>query len=258
MATVLQEIDQKNLERDIRQRFDKLSDALKAELSSEKNYDAAISIANGYNLTTGQRDAAPQIVGEVLLGYLNPNDIAQRLSEDFNVEETVARSIQRDLIEKIFTVPIRVELEKFYKPLAGTSYQEQSNPVEKSFSVAYMPAQPTEQKRAADEQVQKSFRDFLKPTQITSDKRQVTSDKAISTVLSEKPLATISPRPPVKIPVTMFTPSTAGESTNPPSHKASEGLSSPSSIQQAVRYSAKENKKSVNDDNVVDLRKFIK
>jgi len=244
MATILKELDKQQLERDILARFEKLSDKLKTALDSERNKDAVVAIGNSYNLTSDQIDAILQIVGEVLLGYLRPNEVALELINYFDIEKTVAQSIERDVNQKIFTIDIKADLEKNYKPVQRTEI-EAGAPAEiqsQSHSIPSLPAQ--EQKTSGH---QKSFSDFLKPAPAAEPKiiDQIESTK------TPEPVPITPPKPIAKL--------SASPTKRPTPTPSKEPLSSRTvSVNKPKIVPTKNTSgKKVSDENTVDLRQFI-
>ena len=117
------------------ERWDTLPDNLKEALFSESNSGIVWQIGTLNHLPEEKISMMATIVGDVIFGFLHPDDLTREIQESLNLNYQIANSISHEINRKIFE-PIRIALEKVYSPVsampfgAAQSKQEIKTPVE--------------------------------------------------------------------------------------------------------------------------------
>ena len=88
---------------------------LREALFSEYNAETLWRICEGQHLSDDKIEKVATLVGDVILGFLHPEDLAQEIRKDINIVPEIANVIASEIDRKIFT-PIRSDLEKVYSP----------------------------------------------------------------------------------------------------------------------------------------------
>ncbi|MBI4992421.1 MAG: hypothetical protein HZB99_04355 [Candidatus Harrisonbacteria bacterium] len=101
---------------DIKNRFESLPEVIRKELTSSKTSELIEILGHNYGLGEEKVSAVAQIVGEVLLGYLLPEEMAQELNAFFDIRLDIADKITNELNQKVFSA-IKNELGKIYNPI---------------------------------------------------------------------------------------------------------------------------------------------
>ncbi|MBN2197754.1 hypothetical protein JW698_00945 [Candidatus Wolfebacteria bacterium] len=96
-------------------RWDTLSNKFKEALFSEYNYDFLLQICEKQHLTEDKIRKIAILVGDVIFGFLHPEDLAKEIKNELNINQEIASSIAEEIDKKIF-LSIRDELEKVYQP----------------------------------------------------------------------------------------------------------------------------------------------
>ncbi len=97
-------------------RWDTLPDNLKEALFSEYNAETLWRICESQHLSDDKIEKVATLTGDVILGFLHPEDLGQEIRKDINVAVEVANTIASEIDRKIFA-PIKSDLEKVYSPV---------------------------------------------------------------------------------------------------------------------------------------------
>jgi len=98
-----------------RERWDTLPEVLREALFSERNADTVISVSKSEHLAPEKISSIATLVGDVLLGFVDRDDLARELRSELNLNPQIADTIAKELDRKIFT-PIRSEIDQNYRP----------------------------------------------------------------------------------------------------------------------------------------------
>lgn len=96
-------------------RWDTLPENLKESLFSEGNSSALWRICENQHLTEDKIRIVATLAGDVILGFLHSDDLAQEIRSELGLNPEIANSIASEIDRKIFS-PIRNDLEKAYAP----------------------------------------------------------------------------------------------------------------------------------------------
>jgi hypothetical protein len=99
-------------------RWDTLPNNLKEALFSEYNTETLWRICENQHLSDDKIEIVATLAGDVILGFLHPEDLAQEIRKDVNIVPEIAGAIASEINRKIFA-PIRADLEKVYAPPSG-------------------------------------------------------------------------------------------------------------------------------------------
>jgi hypothetical protein len=99
-------------------RWDTLPNNLKEALFSEYNAETLWRICENQHLSDDKIEIVATLAGDVILGFLHPEDLAQEIGKDVNIVPEIAGAIASEIDRKIFA-PIRADLEKVYAPPSG-------------------------------------------------------------------------------------------------------------------------------------------
>jgi len=92
-----------------REKFVTLSPLLQDAMFSVENAEIIATLIEESDLSDDQASALPEVVGWVLLGFLDPENLSETLIKQFGVSEGVATTIQKILGDKIFS-PLRQQI----------------------------------------------------------------------------------------------------------------------------------------------------
>jgi len=96
-------------------RYESLPESLKSALISDYYNDIIDSIAKTNNLNEDQTEKLFLIYGDVILGFIHPDDLSKNLVDDLKIKEDVVKDIVKEIEERIFKY-IRKDLVKNYNP----------------------------------------------------------------------------------------------------------------------------------------------
>lgn len=99
----------------ILQRWDTLPDTLKEALFSQYNADTLWRICEAQHLSEDKTSQIAMISGDVIFGFLGPEDLADEIKNSVGLNQEIANNIAMEIDRKIFA-PIRLDLEKVYAP----------------------------------------------------------------------------------------------------------------------------------------------
>ena len=99
----------------VSERWDALPDNLKEALCSEFNANTVWQIGAFNHLSEEKISIIAIIVGDVIYGFLHPDDLDREIQQSLNLNPQIADSISREINRKIFA-PIKTDLEKVYQP----------------------------------------------------------------------------------------------------------------------------------------------
>ena len=92
-----------------REKFVTLPPLLQDAMFSVENTEIIATLIEESDLSDDQASALPEVIGWVLLGFLNPENLSETLIKQFGVNESVAATIQKSLNDKIFS-PLRQQI----------------------------------------------------------------------------------------------------------------------------------------------------
>jgi len=101
--------------RQIINRWDALSDNLKDFLFAQENSDVLWRICESQHLSNDKIQKIAILVGNIILGFTHPYDLAQEIRSELGLNQIIADAIAAEVDRKIFS-QIRGELEKVYSP----------------------------------------------------------------------------------------------------------------------------------------------
>lgn len=107
----------KIFQQQISERWDTLPMSLREALYSPEYGKTIWKIGVEYHLDDRKIGIIVGIAGYVILGFLQPEDVAKEIREGLNLNPEIANSIAREIDRKIFS-PIKSDLEKVYSPVA--------------------------------------------------------------------------------------------------------------------------------------------
>ncbi len=107
-------------QKEVIERWDKLPYSIREAIFSEENADMLENIAQAHNFDEEKLRVFSTNVGDVLRGFIHPNDLTKELIDDLKIKEEIAKAIVSEIESKIFK-PVRVDLKDVYKPLVNTS-----------------------------------------------------------------------------------------------------------------------------------------
>ncbi len=98
------------------ERWDALPENLKEALFSEINANIVWQVGTLNHLSEEKISIMAMMVGDVIFGFLHPDDLAREIQETLNLNPQIANSISHEINRKIFA-PLRIDLEKVYSPV---------------------------------------------------------------------------------------------------------------------------------------------
>ncbi len=102
-------------------RYDSLPAVLKEALFSTDNADSLWNIGDGNHLSDDKKSDLAGIVGNVILGFIHPDDLAKEIAADLMIDNRLAQQLSEEVNKKIIS-PVRSEVEKIYRsPSAGAA-----------------------------------------------------------------------------------------------------------------------------------------
>jgi len=114
-------------------RYDTLSENLKAAGFSPFNTKIIYQISREQHLTDDKIPKISELVGYVLFGFIHPEDLAKEIKESLNLNPEIANSIAVEIDRKIFAL-IRADLEKVYAPVVALA-EEGQPPIEEALDL---------------------------------------------------------------------------------------------------------------------------
>ncbi len=97
-------------------RWGTLPDILKESIFSAYNAEILWRVCENQHLSEDKIDKVAVVTGDVLMGFLHPEDFAQEIHEALNINIEIAKAIAMEIDRKIFS-PLKKELEKVYQPI---------------------------------------------------------------------------------------------------------------------------------------------
>jgi len=104
-------------------RFDSLPENLKKEMLADKNVQLIVNICKDYSIPEDKIKHVALLVGEVFLGYIKPEEIANELNTYFDIDLQKSNFIEIELKQKLFN-QLKTDLEKIYKPVSAETFAE--------------------------------------------------------------------------------------------------------------------------------------
>ncbi len=108
-------------------RYETLPQALKDALFSVVNAEEIWRIGEAHHLNEEKIPQLADITGDVIMGFLHPDDLRRELQEVLGIDIRIAASISREVNKRIF-YPIRDEIRKVYTPVI-TEFGKPSMPL---------------------------------------------------------------------------------------------------------------------------------
>jgi hypothetical protein len=96
-------------------RYDTLPKTLKDAIFSDYTNVVILKSAHDNHLNNYQTDDLGIIVGDILMGFIHPNDLEKQLKENLELEPLVVSDIAKEINQKILT-PLTSDIEKNYNP----------------------------------------------------------------------------------------------------------------------------------------------
>ena len=106
------------------QRWDVLSQNIREALFSEYNSGILWRICEEQHLSEDKIFKVAALAGDVIMGFIHPEDLAQEIKNTLGINPEIAASISRQIDRKIFTL-IKNDIDKVYAP-AGALVEEKS------------------------------------------------------------------------------------------------------------------------------------
>jgi hypothetical protein len=110
------------------ERWDALPPVLREAMFSPANGEMIWRVGEEHHLKEEQIATIAGICGNIVMGFLHPEDLAKEIKTDTGVDERLAQAIAREIDRKVFS-PLRSEIEKIYSP-AGPVVEEIIRPEE--------------------------------------------------------------------------------------------------------------------------------
>lgn len=111
-------------------RWDNLPIILREAMFSERNADILWSVCKEQHLSEDKIRIVANFVGDVIMGFTHPEDLAKEIKEALGINIEIANSISVEINRKIF-MPLKSEIDKVYAPagaLAEEKLAEESAP----------------------------------------------------------------------------------------------------------------------------------
>jgi|GEM_PF-1263719 len=97
-------------------RWDTLPENLKAAIFSDYNAEVLWHICENQHLTEDKIEIIATLAGNVLMGFVHPEDFGAEIREALNINPEIANSIAAEVDRKIFN-QFKADLKKVYQPL---------------------------------------------------------------------------------------------------------------------------------------------
>jgi len=99
------------------QRWDVITPPLREALFSDVNADFVWNLCQNEHLTEEMSYQVAEISGNVLLGFLHPEDLAGELVSSVDLPAPLAKTISDQINSRVFA-PLRADIDKVYSPLS--------------------------------------------------------------------------------------------------------------------------------------------
>ena len=99
------------------ERWGILPDVLREALFSEENFNFTEKVCQDNHLTEDKIKAVATSVGDVIFGFIHPEELAKEIKESTGINILIAEAISKEADRKIF-LPIKGEIDKVYFPVA--------------------------------------------------------------------------------------------------------------------------------------------
>ncbi|MFA5098811.1 MAG: hypothetical protein WC461_01150 [Candidatus Paceibacterota bacterium] len=96
-------------------RWDTLPDNLKTAIFSDYNAEILWRVCENQHLAEDKIQKIAELAGEVLMGFIHPEDFASEIREALNINAEIADAIAVEINRKIFS-QFKNDLEKIYQP----------------------------------------------------------------------------------------------------------------------------------------------
>lgn len=97
-------------------RWDVISENLKEAMFSEQNADVLWRICETQHLSEEQIQTIATLAGNVILGFIKPEDLTTEIQETLRIDSRIAQTISREIDQRIFS-RIREEIREVYNPI---------------------------------------------------------------------------------------------------------------------------------------------
>ena len=104
------------------ERWDALPPVLREAMFSPANGEIIWRVGEEHHLKEEQIAQIAGICGNIVMGFLHPEDLAKEIKTSIGIDERLAAAISREIDRKVFS-PLRSEIEKVYSP-AGPVIEE--------------------------------------------------------------------------------------------------------------------------------------
>ncbi|MDI6717717.1 MAG: hypothetical protein QMD86_01560 [Patescibacteria group bacterium] len=104
-------------EQQIQKRWDVLPENLKEALFFEQNADIVWTACEAQHIPDYKIETIAIIVGDVILGFIHPEELAKEIQNSLNLNINIANEIAKEVDRKIFSL-IKGDLEQIYAPPA--------------------------------------------------------------------------------------------------------------------------------------------
>ena len=101
----------------LRKLFDKLPDELKDAILSEDTANTIREICQRNEIKEGDISRLAEMVGNILMGLLPPEDFQGALESDLNIERNKAEKTSRE-VNRFILFPVKDSLKEFYKEIS--------------------------------------------------------------------------------------------------------------------------------------------
>lgn len=98
------------------QRWDGLPLTLREALFSEKNFEYFVSICQKEHLSEDKIKIIGSLAGDVILGFIHPEDLTQEIKTALNINQEIADSVSKEINRKIFN-PLKADIDGVYAPV---------------------------------------------------------------------------------------------------------------------------------------------
>lgn len=117
-------IEQQSAEKlELQKRINTLPENLKKEFLADKNIELVSKICQDYSIPKDKVKYVASVVGEVLLGYTKPEEVASELHDFFEIDLQKSNFIEIELKQKLFD-PLKADLAKIYNPVYVDTEEE--------------------------------------------------------------------------------------------------------------------------------------
>ena len=107
----------------IDERYENLPKTIKETFWAASTAQRIWRLGQFYHLSDEKISLLSQIVGQVLIGFILPEDVASEIQETIGIDTRIAQAINNEVRQRIFS-PLHEELSKIYNPILGSPKRE--------------------------------------------------------------------------------------------------------------------------------------